>query len=527
MSHKLTLKTKTVPVTFNASEDFFLTLTNDSSSGGVADIELPGEALLTEGGDVYRGVAKAAVSFTDPQNLSDIMSAPGDFSTINEEGEQELLQSCGMIKLRLEDDSGKDLALSKPMKVTLDPEKLNLTFSHGRYVSVNLYWLDTETGRWRQVGNFVPEHGSKSRRKRENRFFLTTTVTPFLSRKYLNFDIPTKRVGLRVRTDSDTKDVTVTVISEDVGGYIESSTSGGVACIPIWINTKCVLQAEKDGEYYIPDSEVVSRLPESTKGDIISPENSNGKYESFKFTSNLDTKGPIYLDDASVGGTELTSCKAPWKNESNGRQFIFKTPTSPPTDEYDLFQRNESAVTDLEWRWLEGTSYEEQHCYIKLLMDNMTYSEGILFLAESSRYKNGRYEKLGFHIKKSKPVSNGAPEKHIVCLQFRCPRNAEPTYIFLSPLTSTGASCSSVNTATELKDVQTDSTCPNLPSSQQGAAKWVCVPFSNAQSTIYATFRGDDEIEKMGVKRCHCGSQGTPCGGQTTVKNPSLSYDCS
>lgn len=157
---RVKLREKPKPITFNASEPLDVPLGGESDS--FADLELPENALMTEDGSLFSGNAKASVSVTDPRNQSDISSAPGDFSTMNEDGEEEILETYGMMKLSLEDDNGKPLVMSKPMKVYLDPEKLNLTVSDGN-VSIKLYWLDRKTGRWRSVGDFALEDGSKRR----------------------------------------------------------------------------------------------------------------------------------------------------------------------------------------------------------------------------------------------------------------------------------------------------------------------------------------------------------------------------
>lgn len=514
MFYKIRLKRKAIPLAFNASEDLVLPLGNDSSFGSYADIEFPGESLLTEDGEVYRGVAKAAVSVTDPRNLSDVLSAAGDFTTVDEDGEEELLQTYGMIKLNLEDDNGKALALSKPMKVYLDPEKLNLTVSGSRNVSVKLYWLDSKTGRWREAGNFLPEEGSKRRRKRQNRVFFVGEVTPAIARHSLNFDKPTERIGVRVTTESSTDDVTVTVIRQDYGGYIESPTVNGVACIPIWRDTECFLQADKAGKYYDPDQNVIRQLPESTGGSIQSETTTSGlSYSSITFTSTRnDNEGPIYYDDA---GTTLTRCKLPLKSPADpGRQFIFKTPTQVQDDAYEL---RKLQVPKNDWE------LEFELCYLKLLIKSSTK---LLFLATSHVYKSD-HTKIGFHIKSS--VSTSTANNYVACLQFRCPRNSDPTYVLLSPLTSIGASCTKTGIHSSLDDEQNSGRCPNLPSTSTGLDLWICIPKDEVGNDgLYGSFKGDDGLQDEGVKRCLKGDQNLDFNAEreATVDNPSLEYTC-
>ena len=525
MFYKIRLKRKAIPLPFNASEDLLLPLADDSSFGSYADIEFPGESLLTEDGEVYRGVAKAAVSVIDPRNLSDVLSAVGDFTTVDEDGEEELLQTYGMIKLSLEDENGKKLALSKPMKVHLDPEKLNLTVSDGHNVSVNLYWLDSKTGRWRVVGTFLPEESSKRRRKRQSRVFLAGTVTPAIARQWLNFDVPTEQIGVRVTTESKTDDVTVTVIRKDYGGYIERPTFNGVACIPIWIDTECFLQADKRGEYFDPDSAVIPLLPESTRGGLESITAASGlSYRSFTFTSERnDNDGPIYYDDWWTGGTQLATCHAPWKVDAKGgRQFVFKRHEhTHDDDDYELLNLL-PGFTDYDWTSPLPIEYE--NCYLKL---SVISSTSMLFVATSYIYKDDELTKVGFHIAKSISATEGAAGK-ISCLQFRCPRSSESTYVLLSPLTSEGASCRNTSIHSSLKGVQNDIKCSQLPTVSSGPQSWICIPKNNAGNGIYGTFRGDDFEGETGKKRCLKGLQAVQSGDQKVVKvdNPSLEYTC-
>jgi len=298
VTYRVKLREKPKPITFNASEPLELPLGGESDS--FADLEIPENSLLTQDGSVFSGNAKVTVSVTDPRNQSDILTAPGDFTTMNEDGEVEMLETYGMIKLNLEDDNGKPLAMSKPMKVYLDPEKLNITVSDGN-ASVKLYWLDRKTGRWRETGDFIPEDGSNRRRKRSNRIFLAGSVTPSIAQEYINLDWPSRIVGLRVTTDTEESGVMITAIRKDHKGYVERITNNGVVCMPIWKDKEYYLQAEKNFEYYDPDPALqdFSTTFQHVKGDVKSITDENGvTISSYEFNSTLvSRRGPIYFDD--------------------------------------------------------------------------------------------------------------------------------------------------------------------------------------------------------------------------------------
>ena len=518
---RVKLREKPKPITFNASEPLDVSLGGESDS--FADLELPENALLTEDGSVFSGNAKASVSVTDPRNQSDISSAPGDFSTMNEDGEEEILETYGMMKLSLEDDNGKPLVMSKPMKVYLDPEKLNLTVSDGN-VSIKLYWLDRKTGRWRSVGDFALEDGSERRRKRSNhRVFLTGTVTPAIAKANLNFDKPNERVGLRVAVNStDSDGVIITAIRKDHKGYVERITKNGVVCMPIWRGEEFYLQAEKNFKYYVPDPSLkpFKETFQHVKGGVKDFISKDTNISSFEFSSSLvSPRGPIYKDDGQ-GGNERSMCENPAQSQEKGRQFVFIPPASPPA-EYQLL---DITVKKTDWNRLTASGYFDS-CYIKV---NMT-GKKVLFMAVSynkdvSNDPNSRQaSKKGLHIRMAR--NSAAKPGNAVCLQFMCPRrggsHSDHTVLLLTPMKSAlTATCTFVRiTEGALRGVQPR----NLPAAM-GNEKWIFIP-SNRDDDKYSTYRGSGTT---GEARC---LKGDPSynGVDTSEVNPlgaSVEYDC-
>ncbi len=509
------LRKKAEPITFNASEPFEVPLGGASDS--FADLELPENALLTEDGSVFSGNAKATVSVTDPRNLSDILSAPGDFTTMNEDGEQEILQTYGMMKLNLEDDNGKPLTVSKPMKVYLDPEKLNISLPEGNLSAVKLYWLDRKTGRWREVGDFFREDGNKRRRKRSNRVFLAGTVTPSIARKTLNFDLPEEIVGLRVTTDPGEDDVIVTAIRKDHGGYVQRTTAnGGVVCMEIWKDKDYYLQAEKNFKYYDPDPDLansfghVNRSIKQISGEI------RKKISSFEFRSTLtyprvSPEGPIYYDDGA-GGTERTACEQPLNSalpQPKGSQFVFKPPPSS-SREYSLLKRDFT-------NW-----YSSETCFIKIKITGIN----VLFMAASYNKDDQTYTgKYGFHLRMSRAATSGSD--NVVCLQFRCPKNKDYTVLLLTPMTSE-ATCTWTKTDFILAHLQNyNEKCPGPLPPSDGQEKWLCIPYDDR--SLYTTYKGQ---RTLGEERCLRSDQTytpPPSGISTTTvlaTQFSLEYNC-
>ncbi len=515
--YRVKLRKKAIPITFNASEPFAVPLGGESDS--FADLELPENALLTEDGSVFSGNAKATVLVTDPRNLSDILSAPGDFTTVNEDGEQELLQTYGMMKLNLKDENGKPLTMSKPMKVFLDPEKLNISLPEGNASVVKLYWLDRKTGRWREVGDFFPEDGKKRRRKRSNRVFLAGTVTPSIAKEYLNFDWPDEIVGLRVTTDPGEDDVIITAIRKDHGGYVQRATVNGVVCMEIWRNKEYYLQAEKNFKYYDPDPDLANSFGH-VNGGIKPIEGENGNtISSFEFSSTMtcprgSPSGPIYCDDGA-SGTERAECGQSLNSAQplpRGSQFVFKPPQNG-AQEYALLER------DLTGEWL---SDDAETCFIKVKITGTN----VLFMAASyNRYDQEYTGKYGFHLRMSRAATSGSD--NVVCLQFRCPKKDDHTALLLTPMTSE-ATCNFIQTDSVLNTPQTDTTkCPGSLPQAGGEEKWLCIPYDDRE--LFTTYKG---IDSAGEEKCLRSDQNytPPLSGSstTTVLDTQFSvvYNC-
>lgn len=514
ITYRVKLRQKPKPITFNASEPLDVPLGGESDS--FADLELPENALLTEDGSVFSGNAKATVSVTDPRNQSDIQSAPGDFSTMNEDGEEEILETYGMMKLNLEDDNGKPLVMSKPMKVYLDPEKLNLTLSEGN-VSVKLYWLDRKTGRWREVGDFVPEDGSKRRRRRSNhRVFLAGTVTPSIAKETLNFDMPDYRVGLRVTTNPAEDGVIITAIRQDHKGYVERITKNGVVCMPIWKDKEYYLQAEKNFRYYDPDPALqdFKTTFQHVKGDVKQVKGSGKTISSFEFYSGLvNPRGPIYFDDGE-GGNERKMCEKSLNSaqpQVRGRQFVFKPATT--SNEYALLSRPANLATE----WWSTPDFET--CFIKVTIKGTN----VLFMAASYKNDDQTYTgKYGFHLRMSRDTTSGSD--NVVCLEFRCPRENDHTALLLTPMTSE-VTCTLTQTDPDLVKPQSNAAqCPGSLPPVAGHEKWLCIPFSDSE--LYSTYKG---LEENGEARCLRGNQrygGTDTTTKVLAKEFSVKYDC-
>ena len=93
MFSKIILKAKPVPKPFNSSEDFKVQLGDNDDDSAFAEMEIPNDAMLKDDGTIFSGQANLRLDVMDPRNMSDILTAPGDFTTVDEDGEEQMLVS--------------------------------------------------------------------------------------------------------------------------------------------------------------------------------------------------------------------------------------------------------------------------------------------------------------------------------------------------------------------------------------------------------------------------------------------------
>ncbi len=500
VQYRVKLREKPKPITFNASEPLLVPLGGDDSDS-FADLELPENALLNEDGSVFNGSAKVTVSVTDPRNESDVSSAPGDFSTTSEDGEEEILETYGMMKLNLEDDSGKPLSMSKPMKVYLDPEKLNITLSEGN-VSVKLYWLDRKTGRWREAGELFPEHGSKRRRKRSNRVFLAGTVAASLTKHTLNLDKQTERIGLRVSLYKQTDEAVVRVICKEKDpqggqgrfkGYLEKNTIGGVICHSIWKRSICYVQAEDNSQmkYYDPDESLKDSFGNIDGGIEPFPKSSGLTISSFNFSSaDPGNKKPVPLYRID-NDEEMKECKAPLDvtKAEKGSQFVFKSSSAVNSNlRYSMLSIDTTADSDWSLKFHESTL----NCFIKVIISG----KDAVFMAVS--YQDGQFkagEEYGLHVRESRN------RPRVVCLRFRCPKDdGLQSVVLVAPLiTQTSITCRFSGS----QPSKCNSYRPQDPPHPVTNGEWFSFSYSDALAYSSIQKTGNEPLEDACEKNDH------------------------
>ncbi|KAJ8306739.1 hypothetical protein KUTeg_015780 [Tegillarca granosa] len=162
---------KATPIPINVSLSNTLELGNENGKKSIASITIKPNSIFFPNGSVYNGVAKASVNFFDPRNSSNIQNAPGEFISIDQEGQTQNLQTFGVFSLSLQEQSGSSLQIFGETEIELDQAYFKYA-SIENLTDAKLWGLNPETGIWEEQATLTVQ---KSRRKKRNGEFLVGT----------------------------------------------------------------------------------------------------------------------------------------------------------------------------------------------------------------------------------------------------------------------------------------------------------------------------------------------------------------
>ena len=531
---KIVLRLKPSPKPFNSSEPFDVPLGDEGGYSGFGEIKIPNNALLNEDGTAYSGPANLRLSLLDPRNMSDIVTAPGDFSTINEDGEEQMLVTYGMITLNFEDERGKKLSTSKSIKMFLDPEKLNISVDSNGNTTTKLWWFDEATGRWIEAGPLWTETKQGGRKRRSPTRFLVTEITPVIQRQgSLNIDVKENFGAVRVSAPASS---TIRVLckepspSNSYAGYLEETVDGsGVTCISVWINRNCFMQGEGDDARFLipqgPDS-----FPVSVNATIVSSQlsavDNSPSVESFKFQISTDSRGPVYPHYDN----DLQNC---WASNlvNEHRQFEFEN--SNQVANLNLISKRLERVepkNPLSWHPAGSDIY---NCFIKILI-NGNGGSAVFFAASYRANSTDEAKKFGDSVAMAEPVNDNAS---IACLEVRCPGNVyqqgsqikEWTHVLVTHLTGT---CDfQTNHLPSQDNIDNAGTKCHSRSKRHsaGSENWFCIPLPTGGGFDLDRIFTVKHIKerKLAVNRCRTGNNGWNGGPATpTTSIPTIVFSC-
>ena len=533
---KIVLRVKPAPTPFNSSEPFKVPMGDGGDGSAFAEIEIPEDALLKEDGTIYSGQANLRLSVTDPRKATDVMTAPADFSSIDRDGEEQILASYGMLSLDFEDDNGNKLSTSKSIKLFLDPEKLNISVDSNGNTSTKLWWLDENTGRWMEAGDLWLDTKRTNRSRRSPTRFLLTEITPIVQRQgKLNVDTPANFGAVRVKAP---KDSTVRILCKEPNtsgnqytGYLEENVdASSVKCISVWIDRECFMQGESNDARYLDPVDTTNSFPRSMSATVIEskldPDGTSPKVGSFNFKISPHSNGPVY----SHNSNDHRNCRAQTL-DSRYTHFQFDPPAS---DSFNLIsERPDSTKVNDPLRWYPG----RENCFIKIV----TTGKRSIFLASSYRAnKKDNKNKFGSSVATAEPAWDAA-NTYVACLDIRCPgivfhknKNGrggrlveEWTYVLVTHLTG---SCDFKKNHLQKQDDLDNKGAKCPPRSKRhasGSENWFCIPLPAKGFDIDKLYTSPKDDRELGAKKCRTGNNDYDAGdSRPTSTLPTIEFTC-
>jgi len=409
--HKIHLRLEVAPIEFDAEEEKAVPIASDET----AEVIIPANSLIDKDGNPKKGKAKVKVQFNDPRNERDILESPGDFTTVDEDGEEQLLRTYGLFKIKVQDENNQNLGLTKNLHINIDLEKLTGEKFDESEPMPHLWWLDEKTGRWVDAGELKRNQELKQRPKRRLRSrAFSGEITPANIGYVCNVDKIQQPCFAKVRANADEEGIEGAKVTsifinrensapEVLQGYgSEVTNSDGYACVFTQCNSRSYLEVEKDGLPLRPNQ--VDSLPPETEAAVVDK-------RRIKFDPGAQTNnGPVYQE------SERESCK----RESAGQSFFsFHHQNNRPV----IFTQEYIAVNDDRFRL---RSSRRRRCFVKILTSGTTTT-----LVKAESFSENGQTKLGETLKQTEQIDN----LYAACLEYSCPRRESMTLIRFTVLT--------------------------------------------------------------------------------------------
>ena len=412
--HKIHLRPEVPAIEFDAEVEKAVPIANDD----VAQVIIPANSLIDKDGNPKKGKAKVKIQFNDPRNERDILESPGEFSTVDEEGEEQLLRTYGVFKIKVQDENNQNLALTKNLHINFDLEQLTGEKYDDSEPMPHLWWLNEKTGRWMDAGELKRNQELTQRPRRQTGSGTYSGDIQFSDlQRIFNIDKIDRRCLAKVRADADGEGidnakVTSIFVNENdqvLRGYVVKYTSpDGNACIATQCDSNGYIEVEKDGSPLLPKKE---SLPDHTGASIV---NVDGKGQiRIKFNPGAQTNnGPVYQRGESLR-CKRNSADQSFTFHSNVNKPSFKVGFKPADNYREAMKRISS----------------KKRCLLRVLTSG---PKEILIKAESY---SGKDEKtlLGYDVRQTEPVNN-TDNLFVTCFEHWCP-DRDNTLIHFKVLT--------------------------------------------------------------------------------------------
>ena len=409
------LKLRPTPVLVNTSEIIEIPMGSSNSSDGQSNtppvvLSLPPHSLMTESGEIYSGTANLEVSFTDPRNASQVQEADGDFTAISEDGDEQSLETFGVLKIDFTDSNGKPLQANTDIDAMLDLDEYNVTEKEAE--AIKLWYMDEKTGRWRIMDSGLKQHESR-RSKRSGRKFYFGKIDNTLYNYIINFDVVQESVCyvkfLVENQNEDEGSVTITVLSSEGGlnRYSEFSASPGTSGCKQLLCKSLTIQAKIGQKFLKPNHRNINPFLKSKHG--LTYYRTNDVFD--RFSNRITIRDISNLTDGPAFTSWISCATSP-----NDKGLIFDNPSVrtgrqiPPEDSIKWHDEEEISV-----------------CYVKIAVSkNSCQGRNVTFHVKSSNVSTQQASEEGFTI-----VSTSSS----TCAEFKCPpSNTRSILITVTPL---------------------------------------------------------------------------------------------
>ena len=385
------MKPRPQPMLINASEKIEIPMGSSNSGEGQPApvvLSLPPQSLMTEDGEIYNGTASVEVSFTDPRNETQVQEADGDFTTVNADGEQQLLETFGVFKINFMDSNGKPLQSNAPVDVNLDLDEYDITEKEAE--EIKLWYMDEKTGRWRLMDSGLKPHESRRSKRSGRKLHSLGTIDQTMYNLLINLDKLANVCFVKIRVvnyvpAAISQTVKVMVFSTQGGMYRytkHSVLAGASSCIGTFcLNLK--IQAELNQKLLKPNDKNINAVLKRNHGI---------KYYSDGITVqdilNPTSGGPFFRDSYSCSNSP----------DKNGLIF-------------DVCSQNGSCIPSEDIRWHK--KLELSVCYVKITTENSCRNK-LYFHVNSTDVSESP------HFQGSTIVSV-AKSNISICAEFKCP----------------------------------------------------------------------------------------------------------
>ena len=399
--HKVHLRLEVAPVEFDAEEEKAVPIASDEA----AEVVIPANSLIDKNGNPKKGKAKVKIQFNDPRNETDILESPGDFTTVDEDGEEQLLRTYGVFKVKIQDENGQNLELTKNLQLNIDIEKMTGEKFNESEPLPHLWWLDEKTGRWVDAGELKQnnEVAKRPKRRLRSRAFSGEIGRENIRNAY-NLDTSYDRCFTKLRAigqgGAGIPNARVTSIfmnprGRAIQGYLSRTTdSNGFRCISTQCNSDGYLEVEKDGLPLLPNQQEVDRLPRAVGASIVDT-------RRIKFIPGAQlNNGPVYQKSQSG------SC---WSERAGQSFFSFHRQDNGQA------AFNQGYVPEPNYRRRFQRSSIRKRCFLKVLTSGTTRT-----LVKAESYSQNEQIKFGEATKQTEPMNNNR-NLFAVCLEHRCP----------------------------------------------------------------------------------------------------------